>query len=161
VSSQPADGDVQVATNASLRLTFDNRVVLASLQRTDTTLTVVGDDEAIAGTWTIGENGRLQEHRVFAQLARDILPDGICLDAEGCVWVSTVGNSVLRVREGGEILEHINVTGGSTYACMLGGEERRDLYICVAPHHDRNVTLRERGGRIDVARVSVPGAGLP
>jgi sugar lactone lactonase YvrE len=68
---------------------------------------------------------------------------------------------VLRVRECGEILEHINVTGGSTYACMLGGEERRDLYICVAPHHDRNVTRRERGGRIDVVRVSVPGAGLP
>jgi hypothetical protein len=31
----------------------------------------------------------------------------------------------------------------------------------VAPHHDRNVTRRERGGRIDVVRVSVPGAGLP
>ena len=57
VSSQPADGDVQVAPTAAIRLTFDNRVVLASLQRTDTTLTVLGDDEAIAGTWTITEGG--------------------------------------------------------------------------------------------------------
>ena len=111
--------------------------------------------------WTIGENGELCDHRVFAELGSDILPDGICLDAEGCVWISTVGPSVLRVREGGEILDRIVVESGNTYACMLGGADRRDLFICVAHDHDRNATLRERRGRIDVVRVSVPGAGLP
>lgn len=111
--------------------------------------------------WTIREDGRLQDHRLFAEFGNDIIPDGICLDAEGCVWVATVGNTVVRVREGGEILDRVAVREGSTYACMLGGADRRDLYICVAPDHDRNVTLREKRGRIDVVRVAVPGAGLP
>ena len=64
--------------------------------------------------WTIGEDGTLRDHRLFAEFGKDILPDGICLDAEGCVWISTVGPSVLRVREGGEIVDRITVENGNT-----------------------------------------------
>ncbi len=57
VTHQPGDGQVQVATTASLRLQFDSRLVLDSLHRDDTTLCVEGDDEPVAGTWTSGEGG--------------------------------------------------------------------------------------------------------
>ena len=57
VTHQPADGEVQVATNVSLRLQFDSRLVLESLRREDTTLCVDGDDQPVQGTWSTAENG--------------------------------------------------------------------------------------------------------
>jgi sugar lactone lactonase YvrE len=44
---------------------------------------------------------------------------------------------------------------------MLGGDDRRDLYVCCAASHRRDETPSLRSGRIDVARVEVPGAGRP
>ena len=36
-------------------------------------------------------------------------PDGICLDAEGAVWVADpLGARVFRVREGGEVTDSID-----------------------------------------------------
>ncbi len=60
------------------------------------------------------------------------VPDGICLDAEGAVWVaSPVGGAVLRLLEGGEITHRIEVEH-KAFACMLGVPERRTLFICTA-----------------------------
>jgi sugar lactone lactonase YvrE len=106
-------------------------------------------------------DGTLRERREFAVLG-DHVPDGICLDAEGCVWAaSPFSQSVIRVRDGGEIIDRVRIADGNPYACVLGGPERKDLYICVATDHMPEVTRARRGGRIDVARVAVPGAGLP
>jgi sugar lactone lactonase YvrE len=47
-------------------------------------------------------------------------PDGICLDAEGAVWYTDVGTKrCVRVREGGEMLQSIDLDRGC-FACMLG-----------------------------------------
>ncbi len=62
---------------------------------------------------------------------------------------------------GGEITDRVCIAGANPYACVLGGAERRDLYVCCAPHHDPAYTLAQRGGRIDVTCVAVPGAGWP
>lgn len=110
--------------------------------------------------FTIAEDGSLGERRLWAQL-KGAAPDGICLDAEGAVWMaSPVSREVLRVREGGEITHRIAVeTQG--IACMLGGPERRALFILSAP-----LTRPEKGralklGRIETVQVEIPGAGLP
>ena len=109
----------------------------------------------------IGEDGTLNNRRVFARLG-DHIPDGICLDAEGAIWAaSPYSGQVIRVREGGEIVETVTIDGAKPYACMLGGADGRDLFVCCANDHDPTVTMAERAGRIDVARVSVPGAGRP
>ncbi|TKT75734.1 SMP-30/gluconolactonase/LRE family protein [Aquamicrobium sp. LC103] len=103
-------------------------------------------------------DGGLSNRRVFAEVPSHI-PDGICLDAEGGVWAaSPFTNSVIRVREGGEITDTVTIDGAGAFACMLGGSDGRDLYVCVANPSMRPETVQKRGGRIDVARVSVPAA---
>ncbi len=109
----------------------------------------------------VAADGSVSARRVFAEIPGHI-PDGICLDAEGQVWVaSPFTNSVVRVREGGEITARVDIAGVGAFACMLGGEDRPDLYVCCAASHRRDETPSLRSGRIDVARVDVPGAGRP
>lgn len=111
--------------------------------------------------FSIAADGSLGARRTFAELG-DHVPDGICLDAEGYVWVtSPYAQSILRVRDGGDIVERIEVPDSKPFACVLGGADRCTLYLCCAPHHDRKETTRLRGGRIDAVQVNVPGAGAP
>jgi sugar lactone lactonase YvrE len=111
--------------------------------------------------FNIDANGRLTGRRIFAELGEH-MPDGICLDTEGCIWVAVPDSAVvLRVRDGGEIVDRVLIDNGNPLACVLGGADRRTLYICCAPHYDAKETLRLRGGRIDVAQVAVPGVGSP
>lgn len=109
----------------------------------------------------IQPGGELTNRRVFAELP-GLFPDGTCLDAEGGVWVTCAGgNKIIRVLEGGAVTHDIPLPGRHSYACMLGGADRRDLYICTAQDHLPAHTLKSRSGRIEVLRVDVPGAGLP
>jgi sugar lactone lactonase YvrE len=92
---------------------------------------------------------------VISQLK--VAPDGICADAEGAIWVAdALGNRVLRVREGGEVLQTISV-GTGVYACVLGGDDDHTLFLCTAPSfatHERRTT---REARMLATTVSVPG----
>lgn len=110
----------------------------------------------------INADGTLSNRRLFAALPGH-LPDGICIDAESAIWVaSCASHAAIRVKEGGEITDTVPLAGESnTYACMLGGTDRRNLYLCVADSFDPTRTRDLRSGRIDVARVTVPGAGWP
>ena len=92
----------------------------------------------------------------------DVAPDGICLDADGAVWVADAGKQrLLRVREGGQILEQIDTGGMGVFACMLGGDDRRTLFACVAPtFHEAEATAKHRA-EIWTTRVETQGAGLP
>ncbi len=44
---------------------------------------------------------------------------------------------------------------------MLGGADRRDLFICLSGSHDPKATRRVRAGAIAMARVAVAGTGYP
>jgi sugar lactone lactonase YvrE len=120
--------------------------------------------ETFAGRLTafdIQGGGSLTNRRVFATL-EGIFSDGICLDAEGAVWVSCAeGYKTIRVAGGGKIIQEIPHEGRHSFACMLGGADRRDLYICTAEHHLPDRTVPLRSGRIERIRVDVPGAGRP
>ena len=122
---------------------------------------IVGESFAARLTaFTIADDGTLTDRRVWATL-EGAVPDGICLDAEGAIWVaSPVSHEVLRVHEGGEVSERIP-TGEQAIACMLGGADRRTLYVCVSPTIDPEICLADRKTRIDAVRVDVPGAGRP
>ena len=110
--------------------------------------------------FAIAEDGSLTGRRLWAQL-KGATADGICLDAEGAIWAaSPISSEVVRVREGGEITHRIAVeTQG--IACMLGGEDRRTLFILSAPLVAAEEGRALKRGRIETARVDIPGAGLP
>jgi sugar lactone lactonase YvrE len=146
------DGSVHAAADA---MQFPNGSVVH-----DTTLVVA---ESFAGRLTafdVADDGSLSNRRVWAQL-EGAVPDGICLDAEGAIWVaSPTSNEVLRVREGGEVTHRVTLDRGA-FACMLGGDDRRTLLICTSHSSDPVESAQQRSGRIESMRVDVPGAGLP
>jgi sugar lactone lactonase YvrE len=76
----------------------------------------------------IAADGGLTNRRVWAGLG-DGVPDGICIDAGGAVWYGDVPNQrCVRVREGGELLQTIDLDRGC-FACMLGGADMRTLFM--------------------------------
>jgi sugar lactone lactonase YvrE len=124
------------------------------------TLIVAETFAARLTAFDIFDDGSLGKRRVWAQVPA--LPDGICLDAENCVWCASPlhGGGFLRVREGGEVLARIELTEGGGTACMLGGPERRTLFLLEAKTPIVS-ECRRGNARIRVTQVDVPGVGLP
>jgi sugar lactone lactonase YvrE len=107
----------------------------------------------------IANDGRFSNRRVWANVPGDH-PDGICLDADGAVWYADVGSShCVRVRKGGEVLQMVTLDRGC-FACMLGGVERKTLYVVAARFPDA-MGGGERTGQVVAVETSVPGAGWP
>ena len=123
---------------------------------------IVGETFAARMTaYDIAADGTLSNRRVWAQLPERAVPDGACLDAEGAVWVaSPTTNEVIRLKEGGEVLERITATQGC-YACMLGGDDKKTLYVLTAASSVPDECRAGRTGRIEAVQVDVAGAGLP
>ena len=106
-------------------------------------------------------NGMLTNRRVWADLGEN-LPDGICLDREGCIWVSSfAAEKFLRVREGGEIIDSIASPGRKAIACNLGGQSGRKLFALTFEGEIEDVATSEGCARIEVCEVEVGGAGSP
>ena len=108
----------------------------------------------------VAADGALSNRRVLATID-GCFPDGICLDAEGAVWVADArSNRVIRVRADGAI-DRALVTGQrGAYACMLGGSDRRTLFV-LTNTGSGPAMADKTDGRIETYRVDVPGAGLP
>jgi sugar lactone lactonase YvrE len=149
------DGKVSVAAD---ELMFPNGAMITPDGKT----LIVGETFAERLTaFDIGPDGALSNRRVWAQLGSQEYPDGACLDAEGAIWVASPFTSeVIRVREGGEICERLKATQG-VFACMLGGDDRKTLYVLTASGSDPQDCAAKRLGRIEAVRVDVAGAGLP
>jgi len=132
-------------------------------------MVITPDDRTliVAETWgncltafDIESDGTLNNRRTWAKL-KDVYPDGICLDAEGAIWVAApYPGEVMRVREGGDITHRVNVTS-KPYACMLGGAERRTLFVCTAGSSNPDEVLADSNGKIEIIEVEVPGVGRP
>ena len=108
----------------------------------------------------ITPEGNLENRRVFAQL-EGRFPDGICLDAEGAVWVADArGHVVQRVLAGGRVERTVSTGERFAIACMLGGSDRNTLFVCT--NTDRGPVCGDlKAGRIESILVEVPGAGYP
>jgi sugar lactone lactonase YvrE len=170
-SATPKLAEIVLVTrngNASVvadEMAFPNGSVITADGRT---LIVAETFAARLTAFDIETDGSLTRRRVWAQFDdrgferrldfERTHPDGICLDAEGAVWVASPagGKEVLRVLEGGEVTQRVKVEN-QPFAVALGGPERRILFVCTS-------ILGERppgSGRVETVEVDVPGAGIP
>ena len=107
----------------------------------------------------IASDGSLFGRRTWAEVADH--PDGICLDADGAVWYGDVGNKrCVRVREGGEVLQVIDLDRGC-FACALGGPDRRTLFMTVNEWGGTENMSAGRQGQVVAVEVHTPGIGSP
>ena len=148
------DGSVRVVAD---ELMFPNGSVITPDGRT----LVVAETAGLRLTaFDIAADGSLSNRRVWAQL--DVMPDGICLDAAGCIWlaVPTTPGGFLRVAEGGRVVDRLDLPDHGGFACMLGGADGLDLFLCEAVHVSPSM-MQPGNGRIRVARAPAPHAGWP
>lgn len=111
-------------------------------------------------SFDIEPDGTLTNRRLWAGL-ENINPDGICLDAEGAIWVaSPFSKEVVRVKEGGKITYRLK-TPTPVLACMLGGPDRRTLFMLATGTDGPDASGGQYGGRIEIMDVDVPGDGIP
>ena len=133
--------DGEVATVAE-GLAFANGMTLLDGGRT----LVVADSRAVALiAYAVRADGTLGDASTWAQLKH--APDGICADADGAVWAASVpGRSCVRVRAGGEVLNTVELDRGC-FACTLGGEDGRTLFIAAAHWRGMDALYRDGPGR--------------
>ena len=109
----------------------------------------------------ITADGSLSNRRVWADLG-DGVPDGICIDAEAAVWYADVPNKrCLRVREGGKVLQRIELDRGC-FACALGGTDRSTLFMMATEWNGPAGMFAEpRTGQVLTVEAPAPGVGWP
>jgi sugar lactone lactonase YvrE len=133
--------------------TFGNRVTAFDIT----------SDGALVNRRTWAQFGELPtERELGSALGRLVVaPDGCGLDAEGALWIAdAIGARLIRVREGGEIIDEIAI-GTGVFACMLGGADGRTLYACAAPDFDEHARAAANEGQLLAVRVDVPHGGRP
>ena len=156
------EGSVRVVADG---LAFPNGMVITPDGQT---LIVAESHAARLTAFAIEPDGSLAHRRVWAQFEDrgdygasegQITPDGMCLDADGAVWVASPNTrAVLRIHEGAAITAHISLAT-IPLACMLGCSERRSLFITTTESLDPSDS--NAIGRIEIIQVDVPGAGRP
>lgn len=148
------DGAVHVAAEDMM---FPNGTVITPDGKT----LIVGESWGQRLTaFDIAPDGALANRCIWAPTSPAV-PDGICLDAEGAIWIASPATAeVVRFKEGGEVLARIP-TGRGAFACMLGGDARTTLYILTSDSADPAQCAAKRTACISALDVDVPGAGLP
>jgi sugar lactone lactonase YvrE len=164
-SGAPPQGIIALVTpDGSVRqvadgIAFPNGMVVTADNRT---LIIAESIAAKLTAFDIGPDGSLSNRRAWAE---GIGADGICLDADGAVWAQSgpMETVCVRVQEGGEVLERIEVDR-SPFACMLGGPDGRTLFILAAEwrgFEEIESAIADRTGQVLIAEAPAPHAGWP
>jgi sugar lactone lactonase YvrE len=148
------DGSARVAAR---NVVSPNGMAISPDRRT---LVVAATHQHRLTAMTIEHDGTLADPRSFADIG-SMTPDGICIDAEGAVWFGGLdAGCFYRVAPGGAVLDTVSVDDRWAIACVLGGADRRTLFMTTA-RATRPVGRSTSVGRIEFATVEVPGAGWP
>jgi len=147
------DGATRVVADG---LRFPNGIAVSA---DNDRLVVAEMDGACLADYDIAADGSLKFRSRFGNMKS---PDGICLDADGAVWVAAFEeDAFIRLGRDGRELQRIDVPGRRALACVLGGEQRRTLFCLSAVTSYEELRQRKSSSRIDVVEVEVAGAGNP
>lgn len=106
----------------------------------------------------VAADGTMHNRRSIAQLSGGTIPDGLCVDEAGCIWVAIYGgHCVARYTPEGKLDQKIEVPAKAVTSVCFGGNDRRDLYIVTAD----NTEDASRKGTIFRTRVEVAGVPVP
>ncbi len=154
------DQSVEVAADD---LSFPNGTVITPDGKT----LIIGETYGACLTaFDINDDASLSNRRLWADLTplqpeNPPVPDGMCLDEEGGIWVaSPTTKEVLRMGENGTLLERISLDRGA-FACMLGGDDGKTLFIVTCKTSIAERCVSERSGRIEICKVDHAAAGKP
>ena len=138
-------------------LAFPNGTVITPDEKT----LIVGESFGARLTaFDIQPDGTLLNRREWAKIDGAV-PDGICLDEAGGIWVaSPVSNEVLRIIEGGEVTDRVKIEN-QAYACMLGGQDGKTLFIMTSRASHPVQCKKEKSAAVEFVTVKHAGAGLP
>ncbi len=105
----------------------------------------------------VAADGSMNNRRHIAQTASGTIPDGICVDEAGCIWVAVYGGRcVTRYTPEGKIDRTIDVPAKAVTSVCFGNKERHDLYIVTAD----NTEDPSRKGTIFRTRVETAGLAV-
>lgn len=150
-----ADGQARVVASG---LDFPNGAVIKDQGRT---LVVAETWSSRLSAFDIAADGSLSNRRVYAELP-DRMPDGICLDAEGAIWVSSFNSGeFLRVLEGGTITDIVHAGDKRAVACQLGGADGRTLFCLTYDGQIEDLHHQKAAGAIETVQVAVGSGGSP
>lgn len=124
------------------------------------TMVVAESNAGRVSIFDVDVNGELSSRRKVA-LPEGYFPDGLCLDAEGGIWIAVLWNGVIRVTHDGTVTHHVTLAEGyHAYACMFGGTDKRTLHLCTSGPYDHELAREKRMGRIETLVPGFTGAGL-
>ncbi|MFQ3207806.1 MAG: sugar lactone lactonase YvrE [Glaciecola sp.] len=141
-----AKGEVSVATGD---MSFPNGSVITPDGKT----LIVAETLGLCLTaFDITEKSELVNRRVWANTGARV-PDGICMNADGNIWIANaVSNECVLLAQGGEVLEIVS-TSQNCYACMLGSEDDKTLFMLTAQSSHAALAGASRAGKIEMAKV--------
>jgi sugar lactone lactonase YvrE len=110
--------------------------------------------------FAIDGDGRLSDREIHVEFPE--APDGLCLDADGALWVGMIrSGEYLRIDSAGSVVQRLPSAYPFAVTCVLGGPERRLLFLCSADTTMERLSKGDSRGRIDAVEVPTGGAGLP
>ena len=145
------DGRVERAADG---LAFPNGTVITPDGRT---LVVAESFGRCLTAFDVAADGSLSRRRLWAD-TKPAVPDGICLDGEGAIWIaSPITREFVRFREGGEVTHRIPTTQQAV-ACALGGADGQTLFLLTSGSIERDECRAQRNARIETMRAPAPAA---
>jgi sugar lactone lactonase YvrE len=148
------DGTTELAADG---LSFPNGTVITPNGKT----LIVGESFGVRLTaFDIHSDGSLANRHEWAKMDGAV-PDGICLDEAGGIWVaSPISNQALRVIKGGKVTDRVK-TENQAYACMLGGLDGKTVFIMTSRSSQPDECKAEKSAAVEFVTVKHAGAGLP
>ncbi len=150
-----ADGATRVVASD---LSFPNGAVIKDHGKT----LVISESWANRlSAFDIAADGSLTNRRIYANVG-DRVPDGICLDAAGAIWVSCFNSGeFLRLLDGGEITDIVTCGDKRAVACQLGGDDGKTLFCLTYDGQIEDLHKQKAAGAVETVRVAVGGGGSP